>query len=223
VSAAEPVPAVAAEVFGDRLAVATRYADLLCTEGVVRGVIGPHESARIWSRHLLNSAALSALVPIGARVIDVGSGAGLPGVPLALARPDLVVTLVEPLARRVAFLTEVVEALDVDVTVVRARAQELARGEHDVVVARAVAPLDRLARMTVPLLREGGVLLAVKGESAADELAGAAGALRDSGVVTAEVVVVTAAGGPVTVIRCVAGAQSLPSARRSRRRAQQGV
>jgi 16S rRNA (guanine527-N7)-methyltransferase len=166
----------ATAVFGDRLALAARYAELLATDGVVRGLIGPREAPRIWDRHLINCAVLSEMIGIGASVIDVGSGAGLPGIVLAVVRPDLRITLVEPLARRTAFLSEAVTALGLDstVTVVRGRAEDLA-GETavaaDVVTARAVAPLDRLAGWCLPLAGVGGRVLALKGASAADEVA----------------------------------------------------
>jgi 16S rRNA (guanine527-N7)-methyltransferase len=187
-SAASPVPPAAswlppAElseaarlVFGDRLPLAVAYAELLGTDGVVRGLIGPREAPRIWDRHLINCAVMSEMIPIGAYVVDVGSGAGLPGIVLAVARPDLTITLVEPLARRTAFLSEAVTALGLDatVTVVRGRAEDLAGGPPvaaEVVTARAVAPLDRLAGWCLPLAAVGGRLLALKGASAADEVA----------------------------------------------------
>jgi len=197
------VPAEAGSVFGPAVDAAAEYARLLATEGTVRGLIGPREVPRLWERHLLNSAAIASLVPVGARVVDVGSGAGLPGIPLALARPDLTVTLLEPLARRVAFLTECVHRLGLKrVTVVRGRAEEgpIRRqlGGADVVTARAVAPLDKLAGWCLPLLRPGGLLLAMKGSTAAAELAatgplpGAADALlTQAGDPPATVIVVT--------------------------------
>jgi len=197
------VPAEAGSVFGPAVDAAAEYARLLATEGTVRGLIGPREVPRLWERHLLNSAAIASLVPVGARVVDVGSGAGLPGIPLALARPDLTVTLLEPLARRVAFLTECVHRLGLErVTVVRGRAEEgpIRRqlGGADVVTARAVAPLDKLAGWCLPLLRPGGLLLAMKGSTAAAELAatgplpGAADALlTHAGDPPATVIVVT--------------------------------
>ncbi|MCM4081817.1 16S rRNA (guanine(527)-N(7))-methyltransferase RsmG [Actinoplanes sp. TRM88002] len=168
--------AVAAEVFGDRLGLAAEYARLLVTDGVVRGLIGPREAPRIWERHLVNCAVLSEIIPIGASVVDVGSGAGLPGIVLAVARPDLQMTLVEPLARRTAFLSEAVTALGLDatVTVVRGRAEDVVDGPPagaDVVTARAVAPLDRLAGWCLPLAKVGGRLLALKGATAAEEAA----------------------------------------------------
>ncbi|MFL6129030.1 MAG: 16S rRNA (guanine(527)-N(7))-methyltransferase RsmG [Mycobacteriales bacterium] len=186
-------PDVAARVFGPALDRAIAYAEMLATDGTVRGLIGPREVSRLWDRHLLNSAVVAELVPAGASVVDAGSGAGLPGIPLALARPDLTVTLLEPLARRHAFLTECAGRLGLDtVTVVRGRAEEgpvrrALRGA-DVVTARAVAPLDRLAGWCLPLLRAGGLLLAVKGDTAEDELTAARPALARAGASTAEVV-----------------------------------
>nr|BFE66936.1 hypothetical protein GCM10020092_002370 [Actinoplanes digitatis] len=122
--------AAAERAFGDRLPLAVRYAELLVTDGVVRGLIGPREAPRVWERHLINCCVMSEMIPIGASVIDVGSGAGLPGIVLAVARPDLTITLVEPLARRTAFLSEAVTALGLDatVTVVRGRAEDLVGG-----------------------------------------------------------------------------------------------
>lgn len=176
---ADPAPpGAAASIFGDRLPLATAYAELLVTEGVLRGLIGPREAPRIWERHLLNCAVVAELIPPGQVVLDVGSGAGLPGVVLAIARPDLSVGLIEPLARRADFLHEVVSTLGLtrSVTVCRARAEDIASaapvvGDRpaDVVTARAVAPLDRLAGWCLPLAAAGGRLLALKGSSAADE------------------------------------------------------
>ncbi|AXO38562.1 rRNA small subunit 7-methylguanosine (m7G) methyltransferase GidB [Micromonospora sp. B006] len=167
-------------LFGDRLDLAAAYAELLATDGVVRGLIGPREAPRLWDRHLLNCAVVAERIPEGASVIDVGSGAGLPGLVLAIARPDLTVTLVEPLARRTSFLIEAVQRLGLtrDVRVFRGRAEEAAAGSRDreglsadIVTARAVAPLDRLAGWCLPLLVSGGRLVALKGASAADEIA----------------------------------------------------
>ncbi|GAA2587450.1 16S rRNA (guanine(527)-N(7))-methyltransferase RsmG [Dactylosporangium fulvum] len=185
----EVLPA-AGKLFGDRLPLAQQYAELLITDGVVRGLIGPREAPRIWERHLLNCAVVADLIPSGASVVDVGSGAGLPGMVLAVARPDLSVTLVEPLARRTAFLSEAVTALGLDrTTVVRARAEECV-GKiplADVVTARAVAPLDRLAGWCLPLTAIGGRLLALKGASAAAEIAEHAEALARMGAATPSV------------------------------------
>ncbi|MBQ1036041.1 16S rRNA (guanine(527)-N(7))-methyltransferase RsmG [Micromonospora sp. C81] len=166
-------------LFGDRLDLAAAYAELLATDGVVRGLIGPREAPRIWDRHMLNCAAVAERIPSGATVLDVGSGAGLPGLVLAIARPDLTVTLIEPLSRRTSFLIEVVERLGLakSVRVFRGRADEAASGSSgrdaisgDVVTARAVAPLDRLAGWSLPLAVRGGRLLALKGSSAAAEI-----------------------------------------------------
>ncbi len=181
------VASAAARCFGDRLDTAVAYADLLMNDGVVRGLIGPREAPRIWERHLLNCAVVAELIAPGARVVDVGSGAGLPGIVLAVARPDLSVVLVEPLERRSEFLVEVVTSLDLtNATVVRARAEECAREGSsfepgDVVTARAVAPLDRLAAWCLPLAVVGGRLLAMKGDSAADEVRAHRGAVARAG------------------------------------------
>lgn len=166
---------VVAEAFGAGSDRATRFAELLAVHGVERGLIGPREVDRLWERHLLNSVAIAECVPQGAAVVDVGSGAGLPGVPLAIARPDLSVVLLEPMARRIAWLEEVVTKLDLDnVEVVRGRAEEKSVrqqvGDRDVATARAVAPLGKLAGWCLPLLRVGGQLIALKGSSAADEI-----------------------------------------------------
>jgi 16S rRNA (guanine527-N7)-methyltransferase len=171
----EPLLPAARVLFAQRLPLAQRYADLLATDGVVRGLIGPREAPRIWDRHLLNSAAVMEMVPDNSSMIDVGSGAGLPGIPLALARPDLTVVLVESLARRTVFLVEAIEALGLAdrVSVCRGRAEEIV-GKitlADVVTARAVAPLDRLAAWCLPLTEVGGRLLAIKGASATEEVA----------------------------------------------------
>ena len=161
---------------------AVRYAELLVGAGVDRGLIGPRESDRIWERHLLNCAVVAEGIPEGAAVCDVGSGAGLPGLVLALARPDLSVLLVEPLERRAEFLQEAVETLGLEqVRVVRSRAEELDPQAADVVTARAVAPLGKLARWCLPLVRSGGALLALKGARAAAELAAAESVLRRTG------------------------------------------
>ncbi|MFI0238441.1 16S rRNA (guanine(527)-N(7))-methyltransferase RsmG [Streptomyces sp. NPDC016845] len=185
-----PAPEQARAVFGDRFADAVRYAELLADAGVQRGLIGPREVPRLWERHILNCAVLSEVVPEGVTVCDVGSGAGLPGIPLALVRPDLKITLLEPLLRRTTFLTEVVELLGLDhVTVVRGRAEEVLGKltPVHVVTARAVAPLDRLAAWGVPLLRPYGEMLALKGDTAEVELKNAGSALSKLGAVETSV------------------------------------
>jgi 16S rRNA (guanine527-N7)-methyltransferase len=173
----EPVPETppaAAALFGAATAAAERYVAMLAGDGVVRGLIGPREVPRLWERHVLNSAALAEAVPAGARVVDVGSGAGLPGIPLGLARPDLTLTLVEPMARRVEFLHDVVTALGTSWQIVRGRAEERsvvrAVGRVDVVTARAVAPLPRLVGWCRGLLTPGAQLIALVGARAAAEV-----------------------------------------------------
>jgi 16S rRNA (guanine527-N7)-methyltransferase len=200
-------------VFGDRLPLAEAYAELLATAGVGRGLIGPREASRLWSRHLLNSAVVAEACPAAGLVVDVGSGAGLPGLPVAIARPQLAVRLVEPLHRRVTFLVEAVATLGLDnVEVVRARAEELhGQWTAPVVTARAVAPLDRLASWCLPLVSPGGSLLAIKGERAEGELAGAEPVLRRMRAVrwSVERVGVGVVDPPVRIVRIVAGSGSV--------------
>ena len=160
-------------MFASRLPLAERYAAWLADAGVVRGLIGPREVPRLWERHLLNCAVVADAVPQGATVADLGSGAGLPGLVLAVRRPDLQVTLVEPLLRRTTFLEEVVADLGLDgVEVVRGRAEELHGSRtFDVVTSRAVAPLEKLLAWSLPLCSADGFVLAMKGSSAAEEVA----------------------------------------------------
>ncbi|MYS60049.1 MULTISPECIES: 16S rRNA (guanine(527)-N(7))-methyltransferase RsmG [Streptomycetaceae] len=205
-----PAPEEARAVFGERFADAVRYAELLADAGVRRGLIGPREVPRLWARHLLNCAVLSDVVPKGVSVCDVGSGAGLPGIPLALARPDLRITLLEPLLRRTTFLQEVVDLLGLEnVTVVRGRAEEMIGHLQpvDVVTARAVAPLDRLAGWGLPLLRPHGEMLALKGDTAEEELTHARAALDRLGAVDTSVVQagVGLVDPPSTVVRVLVG------------------
>lgn len=202
-------PPEAREVFGAGLPTAERYARILADQGVVRGLIGPREVERLWQRHLINCAVVADIVPKDASVIDLGSGAGLPGVVLAIAREDLRVTLLEPLLRRTTFLSECMAELGLsNVEVRRARAEDVI-GEYavDVVTARAVAPLDRLARWALPLLRPGGWLLALKGERAAEELEEAAPVLQGFGVSTTELLQVGQGkvDPPTTIVRVIAG------------------
>jgi 16S rRNA (guanine527-N7)-methyltransferase len=216
--------ALARAVFGDRYGLAERYAEMLAGPGVERGVIGPREADRLWERHLLNSAVLGELVPVGCRVLDVGSGAGLPGIPLAIARPDLTIVLLESMARRVGWLQDVVAELGLGVAVHRGRAEEPRvrdeLGGNDVVTARAVAPLGRLAQWALPLVAPGGRLLAVKGASAEEELARDIGAVRAAGGAVVEIVQcgATIARPPTTVIVVSRLAQRVTRPARARRR-----
>ncbi|MBI2700029.1 MAG: 16S rRNA (guanine(527)-N(7))-methyltransferase RsmG [Mycobacterium sp.] len=190
-SPTESQPAGAA-VFGERLDLAERYAEILATDGVDRGLLGPREVDRIWDRHLLNSAVVSELLDHEARVVDIGSGSGLPGIPLAIARPDLDVVLLEPLLRRSQFLDEVVGKLGLAVRVVRGRAEERAvrdqLGGIDAAVSRAVAALDKLTKWSMPLLRQDGLMVAIKGERAPEEVREHRRVMAASGAVDVRVV-----------------------------------
>jgi len=169
-----PAPDAAKTVFGPRLDLAQRYAELLADTGVEWGLLGPHEIERIWERHLLNCGVVAELLEPGERVADIGSGAGLPGVALAIAEPRLDVVLIESLLRRSEFLRMVVTELGLGVEVLRGRAEDRAvresAGGCDAVVSRAVASLDKVARWSMALLRPGGRMLAIKGERAPAEL-----------------------------------------------------
>jgi 16S rRNA (guanine527-N7)-methyltransferase len=236
----ESLSPAARVLFGDGLPLARQYADLLATDGVIRGLIGPREAPRIWDRHLLNCAAMTELIQPNASVVDVGSGAGLPGIVLAVARPDLTVVLVEPLARRTVFLTEAVDRLGLGarVSVLRGRAEEFVHGPlsgqlapADIVTARAVAPMDRLTGWCLPLAAVGGRLLALKGASAADEVTAHRDAIGRLGGGT-PVVHECGAGlldQPATVVEVVrkrgaepAGRDARPTARGERPRGRQG-
>lgn len=201
----DAAPADADAILHGRRDLLERYADLLRGPGVERGLLGPREPDRLWSRHLLNCAVIEPLIGPGEQVLDLGSGAGLPGLVLACVRSDIQVTLVEPMARRVAFLEECVAAIGLTtVTVLRVRAEELAgQVTATTVTARAVAPLDRLVPMALPLLEPRGQLLAMKGSGAQAELVAARAALRRWPVEAADVV--TCGEGvvetPTTVVR----------------------
>jgi 16S rRNA (guanine527-N7)-methyltransferase len=183
------VPDGAAAVFGSALDRAVAFAGMLATRGVEQGLIGPHEVPRLWDRHLLNCAVVAELIRDRSRtLVDIGSGAGLPGIVLAMIRPDLKVTLLEPMERRCRFLAGCAAELGLDnATVLRGRAEET-RLRADVATARAVAPLDRLAELAVGLVRPGGMVLAIKGRAAADELKKARPVLRRIDARGAEVV-----------------------------------
>ncbi len=186
----EAEPAVAAQIFGDRIDLARRFTAALGEHGEERGLIGPLEPPRLWTRHVLNSAVIAPLFT--GRVGDIGSGAGLPGLVLAIARPDVEWILIEPMERRVAWLTEQVDALGLDnVEVLRARAEDWKRGPIlDAVTARAVSALRTLVPLTAPMVRPGGELVLLKGASASTEIDGAQKQLRKFGISDARVEVV---------------------------------
>lgn len=215
VTGSEPEPTAmelvaATAVFGERLGLARGFVGHLATTGIERGLLGPREVPRLWGRHVLNCAVVAELMESGATVVDIGSGAGLPGLAIAIARPDLELHLVEPLERRVIWLREVVDALSLRrVTVHRARAEQMV-GEisGDYVTARAVSALSTLAGWTIPLTKQGGQVLAIKGRSASEEIEKARKLIRKLGGGTAEIVTVGAAvlEEPTTVVRIPVGA-----------------
>ncbi len=215
-------PRLAGEIFGEHLPLAIRYADLLVTTGIDHGLLGPREAPKVWDRHIINCAMVESLLPHRTRVIDIGSGAGLPGLALAIARPDLRIALIEPLARRTEWLQAAVDELGLaQVTVHRARAEEM-NGliQASVVTARAVAKLDQLVDWAWPLLPIGGRLLALKGLSAADELDAAQSRLKARGVTETKV---HSLGGdileqPVRVVEVVRAAVEPPANQPRRRR-----
>lgn len=195
------------EYFGDAYPVLAQFSELLASQGVLRGLIGPHEVSRLWERHLLNSAAMVPFLPTAGRLIDVGSGAGLPGVVLAAMLPGVEVILLDPMERRTDWLNEIVAELGLsNVSVRRGRAEEL-HGELlvEAVTARAVAPMDRLGRMTMPLLAKGGVLVALKGRQAAVEVGKARSALKKMGAGVPEILEARTIDGveSTTVVRVV--------------------
>ena len=167
-------PAVVSELFSEYADQLIKYHESLATVAAVRGIVGPREVPRLWDRHILNCVAVDSLMPENARVVDIGSGAGLPGIPLAIVRPDLDVTLVESAKRRTDYLSETAELLGLKLNVIRGRAESKevtsVSGGADVVTSRAVAPLGRLAEWSLPLLRSGGQMLAMKGDTAQEEI-----------------------------------------------------
>ena len=166
----ESEPAEATTVFGDRIELARGYAKALIRDGDLLGLLGPRELPRLWTRHILNSAVVSELVPAGKTVADIGSGAGLPGIPMAICLPNNHFTLIEPMERRSVWLKDLVVELGLtNVTVLRARAEDVG-DVFDVATARAVSALPKLLRLVVPLVRDGGLVLALKGSKAADEI-----------------------------------------------------
>ena len=215
-----PPPAAAPGILGTALDGAIAYAGLLASAGVERGLIGPREVPRLWKRHLLNCAVVAPAFAPDASVADIGSGAGLPGLVVALCRPDLRVTLVEPMLRRVRFLEEALSSIGLEnIEIVRARAEELHDDRRfDAVTARALAPLARLGAWCLPLVRPGGSVLALKGESATGELAAAFSTLQRLGATEAHVaiygegvlevptrVVVISTGSPPSVVGSASG------------------
>jgi 16S rRNA (guanine527-N7)-methyltransferase len=178
----EQEPTIAAEIFGSRIELARAFTRALAANGEVRGLIGPLELPRLWSRHILNSAVAAPL--FSGVVGDVGSGAGLPGIVLAIARPDVQWVLIEPMERRVAWLQEQVEGMGLDnVEVVRARAEDWDRGPVlDAVTARAVSALRTLVPLTAPLVRDGGELILLKGANVAGEIDAAQKQIRRFGL-----------------------------------------
>lgn len=183
-----------ARIFGDRQDLAVAYHESLATDATTRGFIGPREKPRLWDRHIYNCAVIGEAIPEGARVIDIGSGAGLPGIPLAIARPDLRVTLLEPLLKRSNYLAEITEKLGLgNVTVIRDRAENLGKdAKFDVVTSRAVAPLAKLARWSLPLCKPGGMMLAMKGASASEEIERDKSAIKRAQGERAEIITVGA-------------------------------
>jgi 16S rRNA (guanine527-N7)-methyltransferase len=167
----EAEPQSAEAIFGSGIGQARDYATNLVLDADLLGLLGPREMPKLWTRHILNSAVVAELLVAGESVADVGSGAGLPGIPMAIARPDVDFTLIEPMERRANWLAKQAEELELrNVRVLRARAEEVATRAYDVVTARAVSALPKLLRMTVPLLKPGGRVLALKGSKAQDEI-----------------------------------------------------
>lgn len=186
----ESEPAFAAELFGDQIALAQAFTKRLAEDSETFGLLGPRELPRVWSRHVLNSALLAELIPAGSKVVDVGSGAGLPGIPLAIAKPDCEFTLVEPMERRSLWLQSVVDDLGLtNVTVLRSRAEDVERTDFDIATARAVAALDKLLRLLTPLIRgsAGKTVLAMKGSRAAEEITEAAKKIDQLGYAQPEI------------------------------------
>lgn len=184
----EVEPPVASAIFGDRIELARGYAAALVRDGDLLGLLGPRELPRLWTRHILNSAVVAELIPEGKTVADIGSGAGLPGIPLAIARPNNHFTLIEPMERRSDWLREIVQELGLtNVNVLRARAEEVG-DVFDIATARAVSALPKLLRLAVPMVRHGGEVLALKGSKAADEILDAKKLQKKLGIAGFEIV-----------------------------------
>ena len=186
----EAEPAAAVAIFGDQIDQARSFAQTLAGDSDELGLLGPRELDKLWSRHILNSAVVAELVRLGDKVADVGSGAGLPGIPMAIARPDAEFVLIEPMERRSSWMLEVVEDLGLkNVRVLRSRAEDVTEQDFDIVTARAVAALDKLLKMCVPLLKPGGALIALKGSKAAEEIATAKKLEKKLGISRFEILV----------------------------------
>ncbi len=186
----EAEPAAAVAIFEDQLDRARSFAQTLANDSDELGLLGPRELDKLWSRHILNSAVVAELVRPGDKVADVGSGAGLPGIPMAIARPDAEFVLIEPMERRSSWMLEVVEDLALkNVRILRSRAEDVSEQDFDIVTARAVAALDKLLKMCVPLLKPGGALIALKGSKAAEEIANSKKLEKKLGISSFEILV----------------------------------
>jgi 16S rRNA (guanine527-N7)-methyltransferase len=186
----EAEPAAAVAIFGDQIDLARSFAQTLAKDSDELGLLGPRELDKLWSRHILNSAVVAELVRPGDKVADVGSGAGLPGIPMAIARPDAEFVLIEPMERRSSWMLEVVEDLGLkNVRVLRSRAEDVTEQDFDIVTARAVAALDKLLKMCVPLLKPGGALIALKGSKAGEEIANSKKLEKKLGISSFEILV----------------------------------
>ena len=186
----EAEPAAAVAIFGDQIDQARSFAQTLANDSDELGLLGPRELDKLWSRHILNSAVVAELVRPGDKVADVGSGAGLPGIPMAIARPDADFVLIEPMERRSSWMLEVVQDLGLkNVRVLRSRAEDVTEQDFDIVTARAVAALDKLLKMCVPLLKPGGALIALKGSKAAEEIANSKKLDKKLGISSFEILV----------------------------------
>ena len=186
----EAEPAAAVAIFGDQIDQARSFAQTLANDSDELGLLGPRELDKLWSRHILNSAVVAELVRPGDKVADVGSGAGLPGIPMAIARPDAEFVLIEPMERRSSWMLQVVEDLGLkNVRVLRSRAEDVTEQDFDIVTARAVAALDKLLKLCVPLLKPGGALIALKGSKAAEEITNSKKLEKKLGISSFEILV----------------------------------
>lgn len=202
----EKEPPYAAELFGDQIELARQFTNRLAKDSETYGLLGPRELSKIWSRHVINSGLLAELIPDGSNVVDVGSGAGLPGIPMAIAKPSANFTLVEPMERRANWLKSVVQDLKIpNVEVLRARAEEVKKSDFDIATARAVAALDKLLKLITPLIKDAhqGTVVALKGSKALQEIEESAKILAKFGYSTPEVLILGSGKAPetATVVR----------------------